>query len=179
MTPIFKTAALAGLSVLLLTGCQSAKMKALCPAANILANTSAMTVFKPGMQGDPAGELFSIQIVSVTPSCSVDVDEGTTESSLDITFRATRAPSGDVANFAAPYYVASLLDGASILDKKMLATAFAFEPGQSTITFTETVPSVLIKLDNGKKPYQYSLLVGLQLTREQLDYAKNHGRFTP
>jgi hypothetical protein len=179
MTPIFKTAALAGLSILLLTGCQSSKIKALCPTASILADTATLTTFKSGMQGDPAGELFSIQILSVKPSCSVDTDEGTTESSLDITFRATRAPTGGVANFTAPYYIVSVLDGTSILDKKMLATAFAFQPGEATITFTESVPSVLIKLENGKKPYEYSLLVGLQLTREQLDYARKHGRYAP
>jgi hypothetical protein len=179
MTPIFKNAALAVLSILLLTGCQSAKIKAMCPTANILADTSTLTEFKPGMQGDPAGEIFNIQILSVSPSCSVDTDEGTTESSVDITFRAVRAPTGGVANFTAPYYIASVLDGSNILDKKILATAFSFQPGEATITFTETVPSVLIKLENGKKPYEYSLLVGLQLTREQLDYTRKHGRYAP
>jgi hypothetical protein len=34
------------------------------------------------------------------------------------------------------------------------------------------VPSYANRMENGVKPYQYSLLVGLQLTREQLDYAK-------
>lgn len=151
----------------------------MCPVINVLANTSAMTVFKPGMQGDPAGELYSIQMLSAKASCSVDVSEGTADSDIDITFRATRAPNGDAPHYAAPFYVASVLNGTTILKKTMLATTFTFNPGEATITFSENVPSTLIKFDNGKKPYEYGLLVGLQLTREQLDYAKTHGRYAP
>jgi hypothetical protein len=172
------TAAFAGLA-LLLTGCQSAKIKALCPSVTVLANTSTLTKFKEGMQGDPSGELFTIEIVGTKASCSVDADEGTTDSDIDITFRATRAPNGEVGEFTAPYFVSTLLDGTTILDKKMLATAFAFRPGESTITFTENVPSHIVKFENGVKSYQYSILIGLQLTREQLDYAKKRGRFGP
>ena len=151
----------------------------MCPVVNVLANTSSMTVFKEGMQGDPAGELYTIEMTGAKASCSVDTDEGTADSELDISFRATRAPSGDASHFAAPFYITTVLNGATILNKTMLATNFTFEPGQATITFTENVPSTVVKFDNGKKPYEYGLLVGLQLTREQLDYIKNHGRFAP
>lgn len=172
MKTIFRTAALAGISVLLLTGCQSAKEKAMCPAIDILANTSALIVIKPGMPSDPANELFTIQMTAAKARCDFDVDEGTTDSDIDITFRATRAPSGEAADFTAPYFVASILDSTTILNKKILGTAFSFAPGQSTITFTQNVPSFPNRMQNGVKPYQYSLLVGMQLTKEQLDYRK-------
>ncbi|HEY0299812.1 MAG TPA: hypothetical protein VGC36_00650 [Rhizomicrobium sp.] len=179
MKLIPRAAALAGLSLLLLSGCQSAKERALCPSVSILANTSAMTVFKPGMQGDPAGELYTIQMTRAKAGCSADIGEGTVDSDSDITFRATRAPNGDASHYAAPFYVASVLNGTTILNKAMLATTFTFEPGQASITFRENVPSTMIKFENGRKPAEYGLLVGLHLTREQLDYAKNHGRFAP
>ncbi|MBS0471531.1 MAG: hypothetical protein JSR60_10700 [Proteobacteria bacterium] len=178
MKHTLKLAALAGLA-LLLTGCQTAKQRALCPAVSILATTSNLTKFKEGLQGDPSGVQFTIEMIAVKPSCDVDVDEGTTDSDIDITFRATRPPNGDQAHFTAPFYVAPLLDGKTILDKKMLATAFTFQPGETSITFKENVPSTLIKFANGVKPYQYSIVVGLQLTPEQLTYSKNHGRFGP
>lgn len=179
MNTVSRAAALAGLSLLLLSGCQSAREKAMCPVINVLANTASMTVFKEGMQGDPAGELYTIEMTGATASCSIDTDEGTADSDIDITFRATRSPSGDASHYAAPFYIASVLNGTAIQNKTMLATAFTFEPGQATITFSENVPSTVVKFDNGKKPYEYGLLVGLQLTREQLDYIKNHGRFAP
>ncbi len=37
----------------------------------------------------------------------------------------------------------------------------------------------MIHFENGKKPYEYGLIVGLQLTREQLDYANAHLRYAP
>ncbi|HXC55351.1 MAG TPA: hypothetical protein VNU97_08660 [Rhizomicrobium sp.] len=179
MNVLLRTASLGALSLFLLSGCQSAKDKAMCPTASILASTSALTAFKPGMQGDPAGELYTVQITGVQVSCSFDRDEGTTDSNLDISFRATRAPSGDGANYTAPFYVASLLTGTTIVGKQILATAFSFAPGEATTTFTQNVPSTVIKFDNGRKPYEYGLLVGLQITREQLDYNKKTGRYTP
>ena len=178
MTAILRAAALAGLSALLLTGCQTPKERANCPAINILANTSAFTAFKAGMPSDPANELFTIQMTSARSSCGFDADEGTTDSDIDITFRATRAPSGEAANFTAPYFVSTIQDGTTVVNKKILGTAFSFAPGESTITFSENVPSFVNRMQNGIKPYQYSLLVGLQLTKEQLDYLKTR-RFTP
>jgi hypothetical protein len=179
MNSVMRVSALAALSLLLLTGCQSAKEKAMCPGVAVLANTSTFTKFKPGMDGDPGGELFTIEMRSAEESCSFDLDEGTTDSDIDITFRATRPPSGESENFTAPYYVASVLDGKTILTKSIKAVAFTFAPGESTVTFTQNVPSFPNRMQNGVKPYQYSLVVGLQLTREQLNYLKNSGRLAP
>ncbi|HUO90523.1 MAG TPA: hypothetical protein VMU08_15210 [Rhizomicrobium sp.] len=165
-----RAVALAGLSVLLLSGCQTAKEAANCPVANILASTARLTKFKPNMDGDPAGELFTIQITGVKSGCSFDKDEGTTDASLDITFRATRPPTGAAANYTAPYFVAAVQNGSSVISKKVLGTAFTFQPGEASLTFTENVPSIVTKFANGTKPYEYGLLVGLQLTREQFEY---------
>ncbi len=179
MTVILRAAPLGLLSVLLLSGCQSTKEKAMCPSASVLANTSEITAFKKDMQGDPAGALYTVEITGVRATCAVDIEEGTTDSDIEVNFRASRAPSGESATYTVPYYLASMLDGMSVLDKHILATAFTFEPGQSVTTFTADVPSTVIRLQNGKKPYQYGFLVGIQMTREQLDYAKSHGRYAP
>ena len=78
-----------------------------------------------------------------------------------------------------PYYVASMLDGAQVLDKQILATGFGFAPGQAETSFSAEISSKVIHLANGKKPYQYGLLIGLQLTREQLQYSSTHARYAP
>jgi hypothetical protein len=179
MKSLIRAASLGALSALLLSGCQTRAEKALCPSANVLASTSALSAFKPGMQGDPSGEIYTIQMTGVQVSCSFDKDEGTTDSSLDITFRASRTPTGDAPQYTVPYYIASVLTGTTILDKQMKATVFSFAPGQATSTFTVNVPSVVNRLVSGHKAYEYGYLVGLQLTREQLDYNKKTGRLSP
>jgi hypothetical protein len=176
---LLRVATLAGLSILLLAGCQTAKEAANCPVVNILASTSTLTRFKPNLDGDPAGELFTIQMTGVKTACSFDKDEGTTDASVDITFRATRPPSGDATNFTAPYFISAVQNGTIIISKQILATAFTFQPGEATLTFSANVPSVVTKFANGTKPYEYGLLVGFQLTREQLNYNSKTGRLAP
>ncbi len=175
MNPILRKLSLAALSIPLLAGCQSAKEAAMCPAINVLANTASLTAFKSGMQGDPSGEIYTVEMVGAKLHCSFDKDEGTTDSDVEVAFRARRAPNGDTSDHVVPYFIASVLDGTTVLDKHIYATTFSFQPGEATTTFTAEVPSTVIHFANGKKPYQYGVLAGLQLTREQLDYFKAHG----
>lgn len=151
----------------------------MCPASNVLANTASLTAFKKGMEGDPSGEIYTVELTGVSLHCSFDKDEGTTDSDVVLSFRARRAPSGEAANYTVPYYLATMLNGAAIIDKHIYATVFTFQPGEATTTFTAEVPSTVIHFANGKKPYEYGLLAGLQLTREQLDFAKTHGPLGP
>src|ERR1700760_353137 len=160
-----------------LSGCQSAKQQANCPTANILTTASTMTEFRAGMEGDPAGEIYSIRLTGVQATCDFDKDEGTTDTDVQLTFHATRSPTGDTVSHAVPYFIASMQDGVTVLNKQILAENFSFGPGESEVTFSASVPTTHIKLDNGKKPYDYSLLAGLQLTRQQMDF--NAGRHTP
>ncbi|MBD4186751.1 hypothetical protein GUH51_01905, partial [Xanthomonas citri pv. citri] len=81
---------------------------------------SWLTAFKAGMQNDPSGEQYTIQMMSVSQSCDFDADEGTADSELVINFRATRTPTGDPAHYPVPYFIASVLDGTNIQTKKIL-----------------------------------------------------------
>lgn len=164
---------------LLLSACSLDQKHGLCPNASILANTANATVFKEKMEGDPSGELYEVTMTGVTSNCSFDQDEGTTDSSLTLTFRATRTPTGEAVEYAVPYYIAVTRDSTTIVSKQILSASFAFRPGEASTTFTADIPTVPVRLDNGKKPYDYGLLAGLQLTQAQLDYNNKMGRFAP
>ena len=168
-----------GLAVLLLSGCSTDKKKGFCPSANILANTATASVFRDKMDGDPAGVLYTVQVTGVKTDCNFDKDEGTADSDLTITLRASRTPTGDGGSYSVPLYVAAIRDSTAIINKQVLSAPFAFQPGESSTTFTAEVPSFMIRFDNGKKPYDYGLLTGIQLTQAQLDYNKKMGRFAP
>jgi len=163
---------------LLLSACSLDQKHGLCPNASILANTSNATVFKDKMEGDPSGELYEVTMTGVTSDCSFDKDEGTTDSSLTLTFRAMRTPTGEAAEYAVPYYVAVTRDSTTIVSKQILSVSLAFRPGEASTLVTADI-SVPVRLDNGKKPYDYGILAGLQLTQAQLDYNKKMGRFAP
>ena len=61
----------------------------------------------------------------------------------------------------------------------MFWATFKFEPGQASTNFEEPVASTVIKIAKGKQAYDYQILVGLQLTKAQLDYNRKMGHYGP
>jgi hypothetical protein len=179
MTIARHTAAMLALAALSLSGCSQDLKKGLCPSANILANTSSASFFRENMPGDPAGVLYTVQVTGVTTDCDFDKDEGTADASVVVTFRATRTPSAVGGTYSVPFYVAAVRDSSAIVSKQVYTASFSFQPGEATTTFTGGVSSYVVRFDNGKKPYDYGLLTGLQLTQAQLDFNKKMGRFAP
>jgi hypothetical protein len=173
------TAANLVLAGFVLCGCSTDQKKGFCPSANILANTATVSVFRDKMDGDPAGVLYTVQVTGVKTDCSFDKDEGTADSNLIVSFRASRTPTGESGAYAVPFYVATIRDSSAIISKQVLSAPFSFQAGESSTTFTADVPSYIVRYDNGKKPYDYGLLTGIQLTQAQLDYNKKMGRFAP
>jgi hypothetical protein len=179
---ICRTSGLMAAMILLLSGCSVFRgifvgsKGTICPVAAVLVDTSSLTVFRPELQNDPAGALYAVDLNGVKTDCSFDRREGQTDSSLHLTFHATRAPTGEAVSYSVPYYVA-VTQGDRILSKRILTAQFGFAPGASTANFEEDVDSTVIELENGKQPYDYELLVGLQLTPAQHDYNKKMGRF--
>jgi hypothetical protein len=149
-----------------------------CPGAGAIVPTSSLTTFKEGMTNDPKGVLYRIAITGVSTECSLDADNGITDSSLTINFKATRTDAGGEVTFRAPYYVAVARD-AKVLDKNDAWISFTFPAGETAIEFSETVPSTKITLDNGRKPYEYELVAGMQLTHNQLDYNNTTSHYGP
>lgn len=164
-------------SVALLTSCSSGKSNN-CPGVTSLVETSVGTVFRPGASADPSNILYTVEITDVKSSCDVDKSAESSSSDLDINFRATRAPNGAGAAYHVPYFVA-ISQGDRILAKKEFTADFAFEPGQMTTTFTDSVNSASVTAGRDKKTFDYLILVGLQLTRAQLQYNRTSGRLAP
>lgn len=172
---LFAAAALASLS-----GCSSDDTSTApknCPPAAVLVPTSQMSVFKPNMQADPAGLIYRVHVESVKTNCTFDPDNGTTDSELQVMFKATRPPNASQVTYKVPYYVA-VSQGERILTKKQFWVEFTFNAGETEADFKDHVASTFITLENGKKPYDYEILVGLQLTHDQLDY-NNQGHYGP
>jgi len=179
MNRFVRISAVVLLSTLALSACSTDRKHGMCPGASVLANTADASFFRDKAVGDPSGILYEVVAGGVTTDCTFDRDEGTTDSSLTITFRATRTPTGDAASYSLPYFVVLTRDGTRIVSRQIYATPFTFQPGEATTTFTADIPSLVTRLDNGKLPYDYGFLVGVQMTQDQLDYNKKMGRFSP
>ena len=161
----------------LASGCSDDKEKN-CPAASAIVDTAIATVFKTGTSPDPANILYTVEVTGVTGHCDVDKQALNSISSVEISFRAIRAPSGAAADYKVPYFIAVSQED-RLLAKKIYVADFSFAPGQTTTTFTQSAESIDVSAAKDKKTYDYNVLVGLQLTKEQLDFNRASGRLNP
>jgi len=186
-TPIVPALALAALAVTTLTGCDTyrsavnyirADSSSQCPDANILVNTSVIPVFDPKEGADPSNVAYTATISGLSTRCDVAKKKSTIDASVRITFKATRPPGGEAAHYRLPYFVAVTVGG-EIIDKQIHWLEFEFPRASATVTVEDLVDSIGIEIARDKRSFDYHLLVGFQLTQNQIDYNKKMGQYLP
>ena len=174
----FRKAAVAAIIVALsVAGCSGDK-EDICPTMSGVTDASVQTVFRPGAAQDPANVLYTAEIMGVTGACDFDKKSRETDACLRIDFRATRAPSSAEAHYVVPYFVA-VTEGARILARRNYSVTLSFQSGQTVATTTDTVGSTQLITAKDKQPYDYQILVGLQLSRADLDYNRRSAHYQP
>jgi hypothetical protein len=161
----------------LLGACQTERMLAKCPSTGVLAETSSLSAFAPGRKMVPANAAYTVEIRRSTTSCSIDKDEHVADTSLEISLRGMRNRGGGAAQYRVPFFVAINDSDGNLVLKKMYSADLAFEPGQTQVDFTQSIDSIPIRMARSKQAYEYHLIVGLQLTRQQLDYNRTYSRY--
>ena len=162
----------------LVAGCGDSRghKEAYCPGSVVLADASRQPMFPQGASADPANIVYTMEIVGVEGSCDYDKKGRDADASVEVHFRATRAPTGEAAVYNVPYFVA-VTQADRIINKQFFKVQIAFAPGASVAEATDTVPDTHIHTEQDKKPYDYQLVVGLPLTKQQLDYNRTSGRY--
>jgi len=163
-------------ALLLVMGC-SQKIT-VCPVPAILADTQSITIFRPGTTPDPANELYTVALINAEGDCTYNAKSALVTASLELTFRATRAPTNERVTYSVPYFVA-VHENARIYAKHRYTLKFSFAPGAATAVIKQSPDDVRIQIGNGKLPWNYQEMAGFQLTPAQIDYAKSRGRFVP
>jgi hypothetical protein len=77
-----------------------------------------------------------------------------------------------------PFFVV-VNENAKLYDKKNYTLRFSFAPGAVSADIKQSPDDIEIKIANGKLPWNYQLLSGLQVTPEQIAYNKKMGRYLP
>src|ERR1700761_5873713 len=163
-------------AVLAVSSCANDKKIDFCPGMTAVLDAYMAAAFKPGAPALPTNALYTVEIVNVKGKCTFDKQGKTSDSDLQVTFGATRAAPGDATQYTVPYFVA-VTQGENIVTKTLRKVTFSFAAGAKTATFEEDIDDVSLVTDGEQKPYDYQILVGLQLTKEQLDYNRSIGIF--
>jgi len=169
---LFYTIAVAALGAL--TACSSSDKLAQCPSASALIDTATMPLF----EGSPPKLAYTVYIMKARRDCDIEKTEKHVSASVTIDFRAARINAGAPAAYTVPYFVAISTEG-RILAKRQYATRFTFDAGQTVADFSETVSSLSMAVSADKRPAEYGIVVGFQLTKAQLEYNRRAGRYAP
>ncbi len=178
-------AATVGVLLVLPTACglfEADRPAPLCPSVRIVKETGTLTRFAPGRGQDLTDVDFGAHFVDVLNRCDNigDADDPGRKVVMVVApvIAAQRGPANDSRVARLTYFV-SVVDGSrSILSKEAFPTELVFPGNQTRVVVEDDDPliSVEIPLPEGRNPATYSVLLGFQLTPEELAY--NRRRLT-
>jgi hypothetical protein len=140
-----------------------------CPDVRVLAQTSSMTAFLPGRQ-DAGAEVFSAHITGVAGSC-VLASDGVLRVTFQAGFTATNGPANHGRTVSLPYFVAET-KGDAIISKIFGTVDVPFDGNLSTAAVTSK--SLSVEVPNSGSSGGAEILVGFQLSQDELAYAAAH-----
>lgn len=149
-----------------------------CPDASILAPTAVLPAFDPSEGIDPSTLRYRVAFTNITTRCDYSKADRVADTRLHLFFHATRPPGGAAADYRVPYYIAISSQG-NILEKNIHWLDVTFDSGAVSADGDFSIDDIPIAVGRDRQAYDYHVLAGFQLTKEQLDYNNKIGRYEP
>lgn len=140
-----------------------------CPAVGVLNETDHVTLLS-GKGTDLTDVVAKAEIGKVVSKCSYNIDESTI--AVDIAFDgiAELGPAATSRDLTLQTFVAVTRRFNTFDKKQVYEVPVTFEPGQRQIRFVKTVDGTILPYGGDADGRIYQILIGFQLTQEQLDY---------
>lgn len=164
-------AALAALFVL--AGCgetQEAKRQTGCPRVLIIKDAERLVRFAEGSGRDVTDTLFTAAVSDFRGDCSYDKDE--VDVDLDVTFLIDRGAALKDGQVAFDYVIALPTYYPAPEAKRSFPVHVAFERNQRQIAYRDGL-KLAIPLRPDLAGADHEIVIGLKLTRQELDYNRN------
>jgi hypothetical protein len=144
-----------------------------CPRASIISDGATVTRFREGPGRDLTDVVVKGEIVDVAVDCNYD--RRGVDVALQVAIAATRGPAdrNRVADFE--YFVAVTDPQRNILAKEVFQVRLQFPPNQQRAgTVDEIEPRIPLK--NRDQGVDYQIVVGFQLTPEEVEWNRSQRR---
>ena len=143
-----------------------------CPSTAVLSDAVTVTKLKPGTQAalpNPANIAFSAEMSQAKLDC--DYDRSANKLSVDLSFavKAARGPAAAGPDPQVDFFVA-VVDADNAIVKKIVYHGQADLGGRASNVYTQNVKNFAVPLGMDKRPYDYEILTGFQLTPDELAY---------
>src|SRR5258708_1828071 len=144
----------------------------ICPSRGVLPDAVTVTKLNPGTQAagpTPANIAFTAEMSQAKLDCNYD--RGQNKLSVDLSFavKATRGPAAMGPDPQVDFFVA-VVDADNNIISKIVYHGQADLGSKATNIYTQNVRNFAVPLGMDKRPYDYELLTGFQLTPDELAY---------
>lgn len=143
-----------------------------CPKAKVVEELSGFSDFDNFSDTSDSNLIALAGILGVKSTCEYGAKSVTVDMRVD--FEGFLGPKGKISSgdrpfFSYPFFVAVTEPDGDILAKEVFAAPFAYENGQTYHKHSEDLRQV-IPVPNQNRGSKYQILVGFQLSEEQLAY---------
>jgi len=166
---ILATAALAACSAPALT-----EFAPSCPRVAVLADAADLSRYRPGGGQDLTDLIADGRIAGFQGDCQRE-DKEHVRASLSVDLAVQRGPAAPSRRIDVSYFVA-VREGERILDKQIYPLRVDFPENRDTVRVTGPEASLLVAVSKEKSAAAYDVLIGFQLTPEELALNRRRGQ---
>jgi len=143
-----------------------------CPLSAVLSEASKVTFLH-------AGDVMATADMS-PPRLECDYDPSSQVDKIDLTFPLvlTKGAAATSDNVDLTYFIALVNLPGEVIAKQVYQRRLSFD-GKQSIIATESVENLVLRLGPGTKPTDHRILIGFQLTPEQLAYNRTRANVPP
>lgn len=143
-----------------------------CPQIEVVGELSMLYEFETPNTTAQDSLISASRIADAQSTCKYGERSVTVD--LRLAFDNALGPKGRIASsdkpfFSQPYFVAVTSGAGKILAKEIFAASFSYDGTQSARTYQETLRQI-IPADSRAEGGRYKVMVGFQLTKDQLEY---------
>lgn len=143
----------------------------LCPDISIVRDLERQTVFVQGGGEDLTEVVYDIRMSNLQAAC--DFDDEVTEVSAQLQVTASRGPANTDRRARYEFFVAVINSQGQVTAREVFASEIEFLDNRRRVGKIESfVPKLPIEI--GKPEDRSRILVGLKLTKAQLDYNRRN-----
>eukprot|EP00435_Cladocopium_sp_Y103_P077169 s1_g908.t1 len=142
-----------------------------CPGVGILGGAESLTSFT-GSGNDITDIALTAELERVVSQCEYDIDDGIIYVDLAVRGVAEIGPAATSRVVAVPMFIALTEVNSRVLRKDTFMLPLTFEGNQRTTSFIHTIEETKVPYVARIDGSAYEILVGFQLTPEQLAFNK-------
>jgi len=146
-----------------------------CPAALVLWDAARKVEIHGAEKYDNVG--FTAEVLGTRSFCKYSGNRPlTADLKIDMAFGRGPAAVGDTKEYK--YFISVVRKNLAVIDKQIFSVNVHFKPGQSIVRRTERFGKIVIpRAKENTSGTNFEIIVGLELTPEELAFARSGKRF--